>query len=231
MVTAAEPPPAELFELAAIAAPNASVWEGYGITECSPIICINCSGERSVGVGKPIPGVRLRIVSPEDYSVTLPVRQSGMILAAGPNVFHGYLQKFVVSPFYEDEGVNWYVTGDIGFLSEQGNLTITGRQKRFVKIGGEMISLGAIEYALSAEQPSAEGEGPQVALCAKGESEGRPRLILFTTKKSSATEVNSFLRQKGFSNLIRIDRVITLDTIPLSGTGKIAYRELETTIV
>jgi long-chain-fatty-acid--[acyl-carrier-protein] ligase len=231
VVTGAEPPPAELFELTSIAAPNASIWEGYGITECSPIICINSSGERLNGVGKPIPGVRLRIVSPEDYSVVLPACHSGMILAAGPNVFHGYLQKNVVSPFYQDEGVNWYVTGDIGFLSEQGNLTITGRQKRFIKIGGEMISLGAIEYALSAEQSPAEGEGPQMALCAKGESEGRPRLILFTTKKSSATEVNSLLRQKGFSNLIRIDRVVTLDTIPLSGTGKIAYRELETTIV
>jgi acyl carrier protein len=231
VVAGAEPPPAEVFELTSIAAPNATVWEGYGITECSPIISINSSGERSQGVGKAVPGVRLRIVNLEDYSKILPMNQSGMILAAGPNVFRGYLQTDVKSPFFVDEGVCWYVTGDIGFLNEQGNLTITGRQKRFVKIGGEMISLGAIECALSSDQPFPEGEGPQLALCAKGESEGRPRLILFTTKNSSPTEINSLLRQKGFSNLVRIDRVVTLETIPLGGTGKIAYRQLETTIV
>ena len=178
-----------------------------------------------------LPGVRLRIVNLDDYAKILPLHQSGMILASGPNVFRGYLQTDVKSPFFVDEGVNWYVTGDIGFLNEQGNLTITGRQKRFVKIGGEMISLGAIECALTTDQPAPEGEGPQLALCAKGESEGRPRLILFTTKNSSPTEINSLLRQKGFSNLVRIDRVITLETIPLSGTGKVAYRQLETTIV
>ena len=231
VVTGAEIPPAEVFDLATIAAPNASVWEGYGITECSPIIAVNASGERSQGVGKAIPGVRLRIVNLDDYAKILPLHQSGMILASGPNVFRGYLQTDVKSPFFVDEGVNWYVTGDIGFLNEQGNLTITGRQKRFVKIGGEMISLGAIECALTTDQPAPEGEGPQLALCAKGESEGRPRLILFTTKNSSPTEINSLLRQKGFSNLVRIDRVITLETIPLSGTGKVAYRQLETTIV
>ncbi len=231
VVSGAETPPAELFELGSIAAPNATVWEGYGITECSPIISINATQDRSQGVGKPIPGVRLRIVHPEDYSRHLPPTQPGMILVSGPNVFRGYLQTTAKSPFYIEDGAHWYVTGDIGFLKDQGSLVITGRQKRFVKIGGEMISLGAIEYALNADQPLAEGEGPQMALCAKGESEGRPQLILFTTKNVSPTEINSLLRHKGFSNLVRIDRVVTLETIPLSGTGKVAYRQLEATIV
>lgn len=231
VVTGAETPPAELFQLGPVAAPNAMVWEGYGITECSPIIAINAMQDRSQGVGKPIPGVRLRIVHLEDYSIRLPLNQSGMIIVAGPNVFRGYLQTDVKSPFYVEEGVSWYVTGDIGFLNEQGSLVITGRQKRFVKIGGEMVSLGAIEHALASDQPAQEEEGPQLALCSKGEAEGRPRLILFTTKAISPTEVNSMLRQKGFSNLVRIDRVVTIETIPLNGTGKIAYRQLETTIV
>ena len=229
VVSGAETPPAEVFELVAIAAPNASVFEGYGITECSPILSINTTGERSQGVGRALPGVRLRVVSLEDYSKVLPVNQSGMILASGPNVFRGYLQSDAKSPFYLDEGIHWYVTGDIGFLNERGSLVITGRQKRFVKIGGEMISLGAIEAALVSDQPVAE-EGPQLALCAQGESEGRPRLILFSTRNVSQTEINSLLRQKGFSNLVRIDQVVTLETIPLSGTGKIAYRQLETSL-
>jgi long-chain-fatty-acid--[acyl-carrier-protein] ligase len=231
VVTGAEAPSRELFELVAVASPNASVWEGYGITECSPILAANGTGDRAQGVGKPIPGVRLRIVNLEDYSKPAPVNHPGMILAAGPNVFRGYLQSDVQSPFYMDEGILWYITGDIGYLNEQGSLIITGRQKRFVKIGGEMISLGAIEYALSSDTFPKEGEGPQIALCAKGESEGRPRLVLFSTKSVSPTEINSLLRQKGFSNLVRIDQVITLEAIPLSGIGKIAYRQLESAIV
>ncbi len=230
VVSGAEAPPAEMLDLATMAAPNATVLEGYGITECSPIIAVNSNCERTHGVGKAIPGVRLRIVHLEDYAKPLPINQSGMILVSGPNVFRGYLQTDVRSPFYDEDGVHWYVTGDIGFLNEQGLLTITGRQKRFVKIGGEMISLGAIEYALSSDQIVPEGEGPQLALCSKGESEGRPQLVLFTTKIVSPTEINTRLRQKGFSNLVRIDRVVTLETIPLSGTGKIAYRQLETTL-
>lgn len=230
VVTGAESPPSEFFELVPIAAPNAMVFEGYGITECSPIISVNSMCERSQGVGKPLPGVRVRIVNQDEYSKPLSVNQPGMILVAGPNVFKGYLQTDVKSPFFVDEGINWYVTGDIGLLNEKGSLIITGRLKRFVKIGGEMISLGAIESALQPDVASVEGEGPQLALCAKGETEGRPRLILFSTKEVSATEVNSRLRQKGFSTLVRIDRVITLESIPLNGTGKIAYRNLETSL-
>jgi long-chain-fatty-acid--[acyl-carrier-protein] ligase len=230
VVTGAEAPPAELFELVHVASPNAALYEGYGITECSPIIAANIDGERSRSIGKPIPGVRLRIVHPDDYTQVLPAHQSGMILVSGPNVFRGYLQSDAKSPFYNEEGVHWYVTGDIGCLDEEGRVRITGRLKRFVKIGGEMISLGAIESALAVDQLPAEGEGPRLAVCAKGESEGRPRLILFSVATISPTEVNALLRKSGFSNLVRIDQVVTLESIPLNGTGKIAYRQLETTI-
>lgn len=230
VVAGAEIPPAEVFELAAVAAPNAAVWEGYGITECSPILTVNGTEDRTQGVGRPVPGVRLRIVNPEDYSQTFPVGKPGMVLATGPNIFKGYLQRDVASPFYSDEGVNWYVTGDIGCITEKGSLRITGRLKRFVKIGGEMVSLGAIEAALSIDHPPVVEEGPQLAVCAKGEAEGRPRLVLFSTKAISPTEVNTLLRQRGFSNLVRVDQVITLETIPLSGTGKVAYRQLEASI-
>jgi long-chain-fatty-acid--[acyl-carrier-protein] ligase len=229
IVSGAEKPPEELYDLASISVPHAAVWEGYGITECSPIISANVQNDRSYGVGMPIPGVRIKIVHQDDFSQTLPNGEAGMILATGPNIFKGYLQTDVKSPFYEEGGVRWYVTGDIGLINEKGGLKITGRLKRFVKIGGEMISLGAIESSLAEVRVVSEGEGPQLAVCAKGEFEGKPRLILFSTKEMAPIEVNAILRQKGFSNLVRIDRVITLETIPLTGTGKIAYRDLETT--
>ncbi len=231
VVAGAEKPTNELYELAPVAAPNSTIWVGYGITECSPVLTVNTIGDPAHGAGKAIPGVRLRIVDVDDFSRTLSANQSGMILAAGPNVFEGYLQKDVHSPFYEKDDVRWYVTGDLGYLSEDGYLTITGRLKRFVKIGGEMVSLGAIEAALGSIKLFVEDEGPQFAVCSKGESEGRPRLVLFATKSLPVTQINSILRQQGFSNLVRIDHVVTVETIPLSGTGKVAYRELEATII
>jgi long-chain-fatty-acid--[acyl-carrier-protein] ligase len=231
VVSGAESPPQEFFELTSVATPNATVWEGYGITECSPLLCANGMGDRTLGVGKSIPGVRIRVVDLNDFSKTMPPNHEGMILACGPNVFKGYLQQDAASPFFFADGVNWYVTGDLGLITSQGCLRITGRLKRFVKIGGEMVSLGAVESALAVEQPSVEEEGPQIAVCAKGESEGRPRLVLFSTRSVSPTEVNALLRKRGFSNLVRVDQVVTLPEIPLSGTGKVAYRQLEASLV
>jgi long-chain-fatty-acid--[acyl-carrier-protein] ligase len=217
--------------LAPAAAPNSTTWVGYGITECSPVLTVNTIGDAAHGAGKAIPGVRLRIVHVDDFSRHLPANEPGMILASGPNVFSGYLQKDVQSPFYEKDDVRWYITGDLGYLSEDGYLTITGRLKRFVKIGGEMVSLGAIESALGTTKLLPEGDGPQLAVCSKGESDGRPRLVLFATRDLPITQVNSILRQQGFSNLVRIENVVTVEAIPLSGTGKVAYRQLEGTIV
>jgi long-chain-fatty-acid--[acyl-carrier-protein] ligase len=228
VVSGAEKPPEELFTLVPVVAPNAQYLEGYGITECAPVLTINASGAREMGVGKPIPGVSLQIVHQDDFSLKAAQGEAGMILASGPNVFQGYLQKDVKSPFFEEAGIRWYVTGDLGICTPQGTLVITGRLKRFIKIGGEMISLGAIEAALMEEAHMGSGEGPQLAVCAKESKEGRPRIVLFSTKDLVPMEVNSLLRQKGFANLVRIDRVVTVDEIPLSGTGKIAYRQLET---
>lgn len=230
VVSGAERAPEELVSLVPVATPHALFIEGYGITECAPVLTINASGSREMGVGKPIPGVRLKIVNPENFSEERLPGEPGMILASGPNVFKGYLQKDVKAPFFEDKGVLWYITGDIGKCTEEGALIITGRLKRFVKIGGEMVSLGAIESALMEEMPPGGSEGPQLAVCSKEEKDGRPRLVLFSTRELVPMQVNSLLRTKGFSNLVRIDRVMAVDEIPLSGTGKIAYRQLESTI-
>ena len=121
--------------------------EGYGITECSPVLTFNRQGKPHRGVGLPAQGVELLIVHPETYEI-LPVGTQGLILARGPNVFAGYLNPSVSSPFIEVKGLSWYKTGDLGFLDEEGALTISGRLKRFVKVGAEMISLAAVEDGL-----------------------------------------------------------------------------------
>ncbi len=224
LVSGAERAPDELFSLVESRVPSASVVEGYGITECSPVLTANISHDRKNGVGKPLPNVRLMIVHPENVHEKKSTGSEGLILASGPNVFSGYLNRDVKSPFLQMDGVRWYNTGDIGFLNEAGALTISGRLKRFVKMGGEMISLASIEAALSEGKDT---DTPEYAVIPFGEEQGRPRLILCSTRPHHVFDLNQTLREKGFSNLVKIDSVIVLKELPLLGTGKIAYRELE----
>lgn len=230
MVSGAEKAPDSLFSTMAASCPHAQLIEGYGITECSPVLTANTTNERKNGVGTPLPGVRLRIVHPENPKVCKQVGQEGLILASGPNIFPGYLPcssgLLTSNPFIEIDGIRWYNTGDIGFLNNEGALTISGRLKRFVKIGGEMVSLAAIEQALL--EDTQEDVSAQVAVIAKEGSDGRPALILCTTQPADLFDINSRLRKKGFSNLVKLDKLLTLDELPVTGTGKIAYRELET---
>lgn len=222
VVTGAERAPNELFELAKTSAPFARIIEGYGITECSPILTINFQGDRTQGVGQPILGVQLKIVDPEQYEIERALGVDGLILASGPTIFSGYLQPYLASPFYE----GWYVTGDLGHITEEGALVITGRMKRFVKIGGEMVSLGAVEGALSERLPSEEDEGPSFAVIAVESKTEAPKLVLFSKKEISESEANMELRRRGFSNLIRIDQVKVIKEIPLTALGKVAIGEL-----
>lgn len=204
--------------------------EGYGITECAPVLTATSLNQPKVGVGSALRGVSILIRHPETLA---PVAQGedGLILVRGPNVFDGYLHNTVSSPFVNVEGQEWYKTGDLGNLDPQGNLTISGRLKRFFKIGGEMISLGAIEAALLEAAPSQgwvlSEEGPSLAVIVDEELQDKPRLILFTRFTTTPEEVNSALRRLKISNLVRIQEVHDVEAIPVMGTGKIHYRELQ----
>lgn len=226
IVTGAEKATEDLFEMACLGAPLAKVVEGYGITECSPILTINESGERQNGVGRPLKNVTLLVVDPEDFSVHRKEGDDGMILAAGPNVFSGYLQPYLPSPFYVKDDTHWYVTGDIGHKTSNESLIITGRLKRFVKIGGEMIGLSAIEEGLSSLFEKENDEGPSFAVIALEDVLHVPKLVLIAKKAVSLGEANGELRRKGFSNLVRLDRVIQVEAIPVTATGKVSLREL-----
>lgn len=229
-VTGAEKAPPELFRLSERIGKRDAVVEGYGITECSPILTANRMGEEHVGVGRPVPSVELLVVHPETYEV-IDQRTQGLILARGPNVFSGYLNPALASPFVEVQGKKWYKTGDLGHIDEKGNLIISGRQKRFVKIGGEMISLASIEDALL-EAAHKKGwqiseEKPSLAVCAKEDPGSKTKIYLFTDFQTSVDEVNQTLKEKGFSNLVKVSEVKVLEEIPIMGSGKIYYRVLE----
>jgi long-chain-fatty-acid--[acyl-carrier-protein] ligase len=234
IVSGAEKAPNELFSLASALCPQAAIFEGYGITECSPVLSVNTKAKRECGVGLPISGVQFKVVHPEDLSL-LAINEVGLVLASGPNIFPGYLNMDTKSPFIDLWGTKWYQTGDLGRIDEDGNLILAGRMKRFVKVGGEMISLVAIEEALSSLQAEYIAKGgheskqdlPQFAVVAGKEEGVRPKLVLFTTVPLEVLEVNQTLRQKGFSNLVKIDSVRLVEEIPVTATGKVSYRALD----
>lgn len=229
-VTGAEKAPPELFQLMADIGKEQCLLEGYGVTECSPILTANRSGKPRKGVGAPVPGVELCVIHPETHDL-LQLGSEGLILAKGKNVFAGYLNPGIESPFITVNGQSWYNTGDIGFLDEENRLTISGRMKRFVKVGGEMVSLLAIEDALldasQGKKWPIRDEGPTLAIIAKEYPGAKPAIILITTFDTTTEEINNTLSEGGFSHLVRVTNTITLEDIPIMGTGKINYRVLE----
>ncbi len=228
--TGAEKAPPELFKLVDDIGKHNTLVEGYGITECSPVLTFNRPGTPNVGVGQAASGVELLIVHPDTFEV-LPTGARGLILAHGDNVFKGYLNPGLSSPFITIQGKEWYKTGDLGYLDELGHLIISGRQKRFIKVGPEMISLAAIEDALLHDALKrgkiASQEGPSVAICAKEVHGEKPKIYLFSIMTTSTEEVNRTLREAGFTNLVKVSSVYFLPELPVMGTGKINYRQLE----
>lgn len=224
LVTGAEKCPEAVFQQAEKLAPQAVVLEGYGITECSPVVAANRPGRIKRGsIGLPVKDVEVCVVDPDTYR-PLPVGKTGMLLVRGPSVFRGYLAHSGPAPFVEVEGKQWYVTGDLVLQDDEGFLFFQGRLKRFLKAGGEMISLPALEEPLANRFPPTE-DGPQAAVEGVETPDG-PRIALFTTRNISLLEANAILAEAGFRGVMRIHQVIRLDKLPVLGTGKTDYKVL-----
>lgn len=228
VVVGAEKNPPEVVEKLQQMNSDVELLEGYGITECSPILTLNPQGEKTQGVGRPLRGVELIVVHPETLQ-EVPNKKEGLILARGPTIFSGYLGE-EKSPFIEVMGKRWYQTGDLGYLDERGYLTLSGRLKRFVKIGGEMVSLGLMEeellLAAKRNHWPLDPLVPSLAICAEEKEGEKPRVVLFTTFPLEKNVANEELKNSGMSNLIRIAKVQKLPYLPLLGSGKIDYQEL-----
>lgn len=170
--------------------------------------------------------------------------EQGMLLIAGPNVFAGYLSPPVCrqkegqgiepyttqpdDPFVTFEGRRWYRSGDLVSADATGHLTFRGRLKRFVKIGGEMLSLPQMEELLltAVEAQRAGREGPLLAL-ESCDVDDKPVIHLFTTVPLSREEANAILRAGGLSGLHAVHGVLSVQAIPVLGTGKTDYQSLK----
>jgi len=225
-VSGAEKASPDLFERAKKLGTGAKLVEGYGITECSPILTMGRPNMPPKGVGYPLADVELCMIHPETLEL-LPPGVDGEICVRGPNVFNGYLDN-PRSPFIEINGKKWYRTGDIGHQDPDGALILSGRLKRFAKIGGEMISLAAVEEVISSELKKrgvVSLDLPSLALIV--DERNASKLVLFTVADLSREEANDLLQNSGFSRLVKISAVQKIDEIPLMGTGKTDYRTLQ----
>jgi long-chain-fatty-acid--[acyl-carrier-protein] ligase len=224
IIVGAERCPEELFASCRRLAPGAVLLEGYGVTECSPIVAVNrLQASRPGTVGLPLPGMEVRVVDLETGDPLSP-RQMGMLLVSGPSVFPGYIGEEGPPPFVEREGQRWYVTGDLVEADADGFLYFRGRLKRFLKAGGEMTSLPALEEPFARRYPPIEGK-PLVAV--EGVETGSGcHIVLFTTEALGLREANAILREGGFRGVMRLDQVCHLESIPVLGTGKTDYKVL-----
>lgn len=226
VVAGAEKCPASLFEAVARRWPELRVIEGYGITECSPVLSANdLAAPRPGTLGRPLPSVEHAIVDLDTGRPVAPGR-AGMLLVRGPSVFEGYLGFDGPSPFVEHDGKRWYRTGDLVRADGDGSWIFEGRLKRFVKLGGEMVSLPAVEEVLLRRFGRADDREIPLAVEATPD-EGRPELVLFCVRPVGREEANAALGEAGLSPLHFVRQVRQVAQIPVLGTGKTDYRALQ----
>lgn len=189
------------------------VFEGYGATETAPVISVNTAMHYRAGtVGRILSGIRIKLESVDG------INNGRQLFVSGLNVMLGYMKDDkpgILQPLNDA----WYDTGDIVSIDEDGYITICGRTKRFAKIGGEMVSLTAVESVIATLWPSGNHAIVSVPDERKGES-----LVLLTDQQTAEQGLlpEAFHRH-GMNELAIPRRLIKLDKLPLLGTGKTDY--------
>lgn len=207
--------------------------EGYGCTECAPVVTVNthdfrAAGFRQVGakrgtIGHPVPGMSVRIVDPEKME-PLPVGQPGLLLVRGPNVMKGYLGRPEKTAETMHDG--WYVTGDIAALDEDGFLQITDRLSRFSKIGGEMVPHLKVEDKLHELAETTEQSFAVTGV--PDDKKGERLVVLHTVPDEKLKACLEKLAQADLPNLWipRPNQFFRVDSLPYLGTGKLDLRKV-----
>jgi acyl-[acyl-carrier-protein]-phospholipid O-acyltransferase/long-chain-fatty-acid--[acyl-carrier-protein] ligase len=208
--------------------------EGYGCTECSPVVTVNGKDFRAPGfrqvaakrgkIGHPLPGVAVKVVDIESGQPVAP-GNPGMLLVKGPNVMRGYLDKPEKTADVLHDG--WYTTGDIAIVDEDGFLTITDRLSRFSKIGGEMVPHIRIEEKLHELADSTEQVFAVTAL--PDQKKGERIVVLHTLPEAKLAQVLERLASCDLPALWKpkANQFVHIDAIPVLGTGKMDLRGIK----
>ncbi len=189
------------------------ILEGYGVTETAPVLAINTPMFNKFGtVGRIMPGMDARLEPVPG------IDEGGRLFVRGPNVMLGYLKADkpgVLEPLAD----GWHDTGDIVTIDAEGFIAIKGRAKRFAKIGGEMVSLAAVEMLASECWPGALSAAATLPDPKKGE-----RLVLVTNAAGATRSAfHAFAKGKGAAELMLPSEVINLEPMPVLGSGKLDF--------
>jgi acyl-[acyl-carrier-protein]-phospholipid O-acyltransferase / long-chain-fatty-acid--[acyl-carrier-protein] ligase len=188
--------------------------EGYGATETGPVLAVNTPTQcRPGSVGRLLPGIEWYLDSVSGIS------EGGRLCVRGPNVMLGYLRDGQITPSSTERGNRWYDTGDIVRIDEDGFIWILGRAKRFAKIGGEMVSLAAIEELVQRIWPSKHHAVFNFPDARRGEE------LVLLTEYSEAKHQALLERAKieGVSAISVPKKILIVQRLPLLGNGKVDY--------
>lgn len=192
---------------------GALIVEGYGMTECAPVVAVNSSTfGRDGTVGRLLTGMEMRIDPVEG------IEEGGRLHVSGPNLMLGYLKDDRPGVLQLRDGP-WHDTGDIVAVDADGFIAIKGRARRFAKIAGEMISLGAVERMVKQLWPDADHAAVAIPDKRRGE-----RIVLVTTRSPARKdELIAYSKRYGATEMMIPDGILNVDAIPLLGSGKIDY--------
>ena len=189
------------------------IFESYGATETSPVLAANTPMENKTGtVGRMLPGMQYKFVPVEG------VAEGGRLWVKGPNIMLGYLlqsQPGMLQPVVDD----WFDTGDIACMDEEGYLTIIGRATRFAKVGGEVVSLAAVEELVTQVWP--REQHAVVSLLNANKSE---HLVLVTTQvEAQRSELLDYASGEGITEMWIPEKILCVKGLPQLGSGKVDY--------
>jgi len=189
------------------------ILEGYGATECSPVIAVNQTFDNRAGtVGRVLPGIETRLEPVEG------LHEGGRLVVRGPNVMAGYLLPEAPGTLHPPPG-GWHDTGDIVTIDADSFVRIRGRAKRFAKIGGEMVSLAAIETLAAGLWPGASHVAVTLPDPRKGE-----QIVLVTDKPDAErAPLLAHAQAQGYSELWVPRAILVTAAIPVLGSGKVDY--------
>ncbi len=194
------------------------ILEGYGITECAPVVAVNVPmATRNGSVGQLLPGLEYRLEPVPG------IEEGGALQLRGPNLLRGYLLFDKPGELQPPPGRDgWYDTGDIVRIDSEDYLHICGRVKRFAKIAGEMVSLETVEELARRAAPEHLHASTSLPDAARGET-----ILLFTTDPTLERDrLQAAARARGVAELAVPRRIVCIAQLPLLGTGKTDYMTL-----
>ncbi len=197
------------------------ILEGYGATETAPILSLNTKMHYKAGsVGRLLPDINFKLQEVPG------IEEGGRLLVSGPNIMLGYLLHDKPGQLIPPAN-GWYDTGDIVDIDDEGFITIKGRAKRFAKIGGEMVSLTAVENNISKLWP----DSPHAVVSIPDEKKGEQLVLVTEYKEATRESIIAHTQENGLGELNIPKKIMIVDKLPVLTTGKTDYVSIQEMVV